>query len=491
MKGKVKKAVIVKFKGAHTHNHNSTEQLKTEIRQKLNASRDNRQKTAISNLHSYADLYTEESKDISRPSKIIDTSMNDSYAKKHIVKNSESKQTKEKIPSLKMKAQTKQIKNQKKAVNFGKNPMNLQKSERNLDKSKKDTEMNLSSVKKKQLLDKDNKRKLNKSMMNFNNKLLKNTSDNEEESIEKLNNENKNKKNEQKPVYKLDFKEMNYQTEIVKKSTAKKEKAKEPSLKIKQNEEKIITKPQILIEPEEIVKPELNNNVENKQEEEIIQENKPNAEDDINQLEIIEVKSNIVQFKKEEIKNEDNSNNNNNDDNNNDNNLNSINNNIDSNNNNINDNNKMINVENHEDNKDNINNLENNNENLDINENAPLKKNTINNKDINIPKNLKVPDSNKKPDYNNSPEKTIKKEQNKNNFDETLFAVTTEYDKQTEIFANGQIISESLWTALKVFYNNNKTDEMPSIKTNGEGVQYLTIDLFENFPLSKLPLWNL
>jgi len=398
MKGKVKKAVIVKFKGAHTHNHNSTEQLKTEMRQKLNASRDNRQKTASSHLHSYVDIYGEESKDISRPSKIIDTSMNDSNGKKHMPKNSESKEKKDKIPSLKNKAQNKQNRNPKKAVNFGKNPMNTQKSERNLDKNRKDNESNISSVKKKQLPDKNNKRKQNKSMMNFNNKMLKNTnSDNDEESLEKLNNENKTKKNEQKPVYRLDFKEMNYQGEIVKKPTVKKEKTNEPSLKIKTNEEIIVTKP-ILTEHKEIIKPEMSNNYENNEKEEIIQENKPNDEDDANKLEIIEVKNDIAQYKKED----DNDNDNNND--NNDNNYN----------NNYNDNNKMINVENYDDNKDNNNNPDNNYKNLDMNENAPLQKNSINNIDINIPKNIKVPDSNKKPDsINNSPEKTIKKDQKK------------------------------------------------------------------------------
>ena len=439
MKGKVKKAVIVKFKGTHTHNHNSTEQLKTEVHQKLNASRENRQKTAISNLHSYANLYGEESKDISRPSKIIDTSMNDSYGKKHMSKNSESKETKDKIPSLKMKTQSKQIRNQKKAVNFGKNPVNSQKSERNLDKNKKDTDMNLSSVRKRQLPDKNNKRIQNKSMMNFNNKMLKSTnSDNEEESIEKLNKENKvtntSKKTEHKPVYKLDFKEMNYQGEIVKKPTTKKEKAKEP-LKIKLNEDKIVENP-FLTEQKEIIKPEDNNYYDNKQEEEIIQENKQNVEDDPNQLEIIEVKSNIAQYKKEDITKEDNNNNsnNNNDNNNNDNNnYNNNNNNYNNENNNYNNdnnhnnsnnnyydhndnnNNNMINIENYDDNNNKAQNPDNNYKNLDINENIPFRNNITSNKDIKNPQNLKVPDSNKKSDnINNSPKKTLTKDSRKN-----------------------------------------------------------------------------
>ena len=425
MKGKVKKAVIVKFKGTHTHNHNSTEQLKTEYHQKQNASREKRQKTALSNLHSYGNLYTEEeSKDISRPSRIIDSSMNDSIGKKHVNKNSQTKETKDKIPSLKMKTQSKQNRNPKKAVNFGKNPINSQKSERNLDKNKKDTDMNLSSVRKRQLPDKNNRKIQNKSMMNFNNKMLKSTnSDNEEESIEKLNKEKKitntNKKNtEQKPVYKLDFKEMNYQGEIVKKSTEKNEKAKEP-LKIKLNEEKIVENPNL--SEKEIIEPELKNDYEMRQTEEIIQENKQKVEDDPNQLEIIEVKSNIVQYKKEDITKEDNYNNSNNNYNN-DNNYNNNNyyyeHNDNNDNNNDNDNgndNKNINIENYDDNNDKSKNPDNNYNSLDINENSPLQNNTISNKDINNPQNLKVPDSNKKYDnFNISPKKTLPKESKKN-----------------------------------------------------------------------------
>ena len=80
--------------------------------------------------------------------------------------------------------------------------------------------------------------------------------------------------------------------------------------------------------------------------------------------------------------------------------------------------------------------------------------------------------------------------QNNTNIKEqhNVYAVVTEYDKQTEILNNGEIISENLWLALKSFYNNNKTSDMPALKTNEEGLTYLTIDIFENFPLTTLDL---
>ena len=139
-------------------------------------------------------------------------------------------------------------------------------------------------------------------MMNFNNKMLKSTnSDNEEESIEKLNKEKKitntNKKNtEQKPVYKLDFKEMNYQGEIVKKSTAKNEKTKD-TLKIDQWKDLFKKVKNFMVQENGKF------SLAKIKEKEIIQENKQKVEDDPNQLEIIEVKSNIVQYKKEDITN--------------------------------------------------------------------------------------------------------------------------------------------------------------------------------------------
>lgn len=75
------------------------------------------------------------------------------------------------------------------------------------------------------------------------------------------------------------------------------------------------------------------------------------------------------------------------------------------------------------------------------------------------------------------------------NSNKKVFAESaTIYDKQTEILDDDSIISSSLWNALRQFYNNNKTDEMPAIKTNSNNLQYLTTDLFENFPISKLNL---
>lgn len=82
----------------------------------------------------------------------------------------------------------------------------------------------------------------------------------------------------------------------------------------------------------------------------------------------------------------------------------------------------------------------------------------------------------------------------KNENQKQVFADTNaNYDNQTKILNNGQIISTSLWEALKKFYNNNKTSEMPAIPTVAEGenvAEYLTINLFVDFPVSKLDLSN-
>lgn len=75
----------------------------------------------------------------------------------------------------------------------------------------------------------------------------------------------------------------------------------------------------------------------------------------------------------------------------------------------------------------------------------------------------------------------------KNGQNLTLFA--EELDKETKIFDDGQTLDSKLWNALKTFYNNNRTEGMPSIPVY-EGEQYLTIDLFKNFPLNVLNLSN-
>lgn len=71
-----------------------------------------------------------------------------------------------------------------------------------------------------------------------------------------------------------------------------------------------------------------------------------------------------------------------------------------------------------------------------------------------------------------------------------VYADVTEYDSQTQILDNEEIISSSLWGALKRFYNNNKTDEMPAIKKTDDDnkEEYLTINLFTGFPISRLDL---
>lgn len=71
---------------------------------------------------------------------------------------------------------------------------------------------------------------------------------------------------------------------------------------------------------------------------------------------------------------------------------------------------------------------------------------------------------------------------------ENLFAAETTIDNETKIYEIGGIISQSLWNALKVFYNNNKTNEMSSIKVDTEGNMYLTVSQFKDFPISKLDL---
>lgn len=69
-----------------------------------------------------------------------------------------------------------------------------------------------------------------------------------------------------------------------------------------------------------------------------------------------------------------------------------------------------------------------------------------------------------------------------------VFAAETVYDNETQILEDGRIISQNLWNALKLFYNNNKTDQMPSIKVNSDGIMYLTIEQFKDFPVKKLDL---
>ena len=71
-----------------------------------------------------------------------------------------------------------------------------------------------------------------------------------------------------------------------------------------------------------------------------------------------------------------------------------------------------------------------------------------------------------------------------------VFAAQNSYDNETEIYENGNIISSSLWNALKRFYNNNKTSEMPSISKGDDDELYLTINMFKNFPNTVLDLSN-
>ena len=78
MKGRnkgVKKAVIVKFKGKHSHNHSNVEQLKEEIRQKVNAAREQKNKNSsqdsLPKFQNYTEFYQYENRATSRPSKKV------------------------------------------------------------------------------------------------------------------------------------------------------------------------------------------------------------------------------------------------------------------------------------------------------------------------------------------------------------------------------------------------------------------------------------
>lgn len=69
-----------------------------------------------------------------------------------------------------------------------------------------------------------------------------------------------------------------------------------------------------------------------------------------------------------------------------------------------------------------------------------------------------------------------------------ILCAVNDLDNETEIYREDGTISTNLWDALKKFYNNNKTNEMPAIKTDEDGAQYLTIDLFKDFPINILNL---
>lgn len=455
MKGRnkgVKKAVIVKFKGKHSHNHSSVEQLKEEIRQKVSAAREQRNKNSsqdsLPNFQNYTEFYQYENRVTSRPSKMVESPSNDLYGKKTVYKDNDTKEIKDKVSSLKT-TQKKPSDNSKKAVYFGNNPLIYKKSERNVDKNKKQNDLNLTSTKIKAAEKENNKKYNNKSMMNFNNKFFSNNnvSDSESESIDNENTQksqlnNATKKTIAKSAVRLNMKQNYNQGENYKKSKIQIQKVKEPSLRVKQNDEKEEIKQPIQQEQKEIIKrpveyekkeiaklPESpkekkvikqeeknNNECENK--EKINQMKEPYIEEDKNnQVKIIEMKNSITQLKKGELKHEDKKNNNdldvkdkeqNNNDKENYNDLNENKENIDINNNNISDNNKEI-IED--------NNYENQNSEIDkkvtfssnINHNEDINNNNQNLDDINKIFTFKSINS------NNSPERVTKKDTNKKN----------------------------------------------------------------------------
>ena len=458
MKGRnkgVKKAVIVKFKGKHSHNHSNVEQLKEEIRQKVNATREQKNKNSsqdsLPKFQNYTEFYQYENRATSRPSKMIESPSYDLIGKKTVYKDNDTKEIKENVSSLKT-AQKKPSDNSKKAVYFGNNPLIYKKSERNVDKNKKQNDLNLSSTKNKASEKENNKKYNNKSMLNFNNKFFSNNnvSDSESESIDNENTQksqlnNSAKKTIAKSAVRLNMKQNYNQEENYKKSKIQIQKVKEPSLNIKKNEEKEVIKPPIQQEQKEIIKrpvelekkeiaktpespkikkiikKEEKNDDEYKQKEKLNQTKEPYIEKEKNNQEkIIEMKNSITKLKKGELKHEDKKNNNelelndkeqnNNDNDNKNENYNDLNENKENKdiNNNISDNNKEI-IED--------NNYE--NQNLEIDKKVKFSSNINNNEDINN-NNQNLNDINKiftfkSNNSNNSPERIAKKDSNKKN----------------------------------------------------------------------------
>jgi hypothetical protein len=255
MKGRnkgVKKAVIVKFKGKHSHNHSNVEQLKEEIRQKVKSAKEQRNKNSsqsnLTNFQNYTEFYQYENRGTSRPSKMIQSSSNDLYGSRSVYKDDDKKEIKEKVSSLKT-TQIKPSDNSKKAVYFGNNPLIYKKSERDVDKNKKQNDLNINSTKIKTSEKENNKNSNNKSMLNFNNKFFSNNnaSDSESESLDNENTQksqlnNSTKKTIAKSAVRLNVKQNYNKGESLKKSKIQIQKVKEPSLKINQNEEKEVNK---------------------------------------------------------------------------------------------------------------------------------------------------------------------------------------------------------------------------------------------------------
>ena len=314
----VKKAVIVKFKGKHTHN--STEYLKTELKHehRRNGSKESRNlksaKDVTPNLQSYSQIYSEGKGRTSRLNNILDNNINDDYDSRKDLNyhKEETKDLKEKEPSLKTQKNKKErlVKSQKKTVNFNQKIIKGQKSERNLEKEKKESEASLNARNKK-IPEKDNNYLINRSMRSFNKKhILKNSgidvSDSMEQSINIENgriddSKNYDKKNESKPIIKISKKDFDFKPspeEPFSKKSTQKEKIKEAP-KIKSKEEKII------IKPTQLEQNEVNYNYEEKinPKDELIQKKEPDVNEDENHIPIIEIKNNFAQIKKNEFKN--------------------------------------------------------------------------------------------------------------------------------------------------------------------------------------------
>ena len=269
-KDKPAKKVIIRYKGK---NNSSAERIKTESQQDLNKNltRESRVKNTLqnssNNFERYNDVATEENRRTLLPKKMNKNQINDTSLRKTLfIKNKE----KEKLPGLKTQNQKKEkdkiSSKGKKLVNFSQKEIGIkpQKSERNLKKAKKD--------------ELERELKLNKSVGNLQNDIF-NKNDNTDSINKSINSEKDNTIN-------IDIVE-NKQDNRNKKQVDNNEKIRLPSLKNYKKEEEI-----------EIENPK----------EEILEKNSI-KENDENQIQIIELKSDMFELKREEIKSENNNNN--------------------------------------------------------------------------------------------------------------------------------------------------------------------------------------
>ena len=266
-KDKPSKKVIIRYKGK---NNNNSERIKTESQQDINKnlSSESRVKNTLqnssNNFERYTDVATEENRRTLVPKKMNRNQVEDTTLRKTLfVKNKE----KGKLPGSKTKNQKKE-KNKispkgKKLVNFSQKEIGIkpQKSERNLKKAKKE--------------EAERELKLNKSVGNLKNDIF-NKKDNSYSSNKSINSE--------KDTINIDIIENKYEKDNRNmKQVDNNEKIRQPSLKNYKKEEDIENEK--LQNEETIVK-----NIQ--------------KQDDENQIQIIELKSDMLELKREEFKKE-------------------------------------------------------------------------------------------------------------------------------------------------------------------------------------------